>query len=143
MFNELNNFAFTRSSKEAFGFYCAYFLLIVLGAGVFSGAVGELFLPDMDPERSFELGQRIGAVVALIACMFLAYRILDSKQLIKNFSSYAYLAVTALCALLGGALLGMIPVAYLTTKSPAKVGENEPSPSVNPPASQSNLSEKS
>lgn len=116
MFNELTNFALTRGSKEAFGFYCAYFLLIIIGAMAFSAAVGGLFFQNMNPEHGFLLGQRIGAVVALIACMFLAYRVLESKQLMKNFSSYMYLVATALFALLGGALLGMIPVAYLTTK---------------------------
>lgn len=124
MFNELTNFAFARSTKEAFGFYLAYFLLIVVSAGVLSGIAGILFFPDIDPEQGFELGQRIGAVVALISCMFLSMHVLRSKKLSNNFSSYIFFAATAALAFLGGALLGMIPVAYLTTKKSA--GESLP-----------------
>jgi hypothetical protein len=119
MLKELTNFVLIRTGKEAFVFYCTYLLLIIIGVIALSGTIDLLFGIDASSEKNYIINQRIGTMSVLLICTFLAYRILESKNLVNNYSSYLFLATTAALAFLGGALLGMLPVAYLTTRRPA------------------------
>lgn len=119
MLSELTNFALIRTGKEAFVFYCTYLLLILIGIIALSGTIDLLFGIDTNSEKYFMISQRIGTICVLLICIFLAYRILQTKNLMNNYSSYLFLATTAALAFLGGALLGMLPVAYLTTRKSA------------------------
>lgn len=111
MLRELINFASVRSGKDAFVFYCVYFLFIILIVTTLSRAF-HLFLPEVGAV------QYISILTTLILCEFLAYQILARKKIADNFNLYFFLVLTAILVILGGPLLGMIPVAYLTTMYP-------------------------
>lgn len=119
MFNELTNFKLVRSVKEAFGFYCTYFLLTMLGMLLLSRTLKSFLLSDITPESTLFV-QLFGTLIALIACLFLAYRILRSKKLVSNPPFLVYLSLTALLTVLGGLPLGMFLVAHLTTIDPGE-----------------------
>jgi len=119
MFNELTNFKLVRSVKEAFGFYCAYFLLTMVGMLILSRTIKSFLVSSITPESALS-GQFFGTLIALCICLFLAYRILESKKLVSNPTFYVYLVLTALLVVLGGLPLGMFLVAYLTTIYPGE-----------------------
>jgi len=117
MFTKPFDLGFTRSAKQAIGFYILWLILIVSLAGLVSAA----FFPFFSNETSnFEagLGLKIGASFAIIADTMLAFWVLKSKKAFTFFN--VLLAILAgVLSIFGGALLGLIPVAYLTTRSSA------------------------
>ncbi len=115
---ELTNFALVRSVREAFFFYCVYMLLISIGVIALSRTVEFIFGIEVNAEKNLLISRHIGTIGVLLICAFLAYRILARKKLNNTNFAYLFLAITAVLAFLEGALLGMIPVAYLTTRMP-------------------------
>lgn len=111
MFRNLTDFSYKRSLKEAIGFYLGYLLLIVL-ASMILGGVSGLVLGD----RSTEVGFRIGNLVAVITVLTLSFVILSKKDLLANFGMILVALLSGILAFFGGALLGLIPTAYLSTK---------------------------
>lgn len=65
---------------------------------------------------SYELGFRYGNILAIVATLGLSYAILSKKNLLNNFKFILLGLLSGILAFLGGALLGLIPVAYFTTK---------------------------
>lgn len=110
MFKNLTDLKYTRTSKEAFGFYLAYLLLTVILSATF-GAILGLFLGD----SAVDLGHSLGTLVAVIISMGLALYLLKIKKL-KSFKYLLIACVAGLLSLFGGGLLGLIPASYLTTK---------------------------
>lgn len=124
MFNKLFDFSYVRTSIQAIGFYIAYFLIIVVLAMVIGGIYGAL---STSSENSFNIGIKIGAYVAIINVIILSFLILNSKKLFTPLNLILALVSVGL-AYFGGALLGLIIVAYFTT-----LGQ-KPAVSTTPPA---------
>ena len=117
MFTKLTDFSYTRSIKEALGFYLAYLLLgIILGAII--GALYASFSLESSADftEGYIAGQKAGAVVAIAYPLVLSYLVLSKKKLLGNFGYLLLGLLSAILAIFGGALLGLVPAAYLTTK---------------------------
>lgn len=111
MFSKLANFDFKRTAKQAFGFYISYLLLCMVIGGVVGGTAGLL-----SPENSNQVAYIAGQIVAVVYVMILGILIAVKRSIIKSFSVVFLLAFTALISVFFGALGGLIPVAFLTTK---------------------------
>jgi len=112
MFNNLTNFGYQRSAKEAVGFYIAY-LVLFLFAGVILTVVGALIT---SPNNPFEFGVLIGSIVASISSLGVSFLILKEKKLLGNFGCILLFLLSGLLAFFVGGIVGLIPAAYLTTK---------------------------
>lgn len=119
MFQKLVEFDYQRSFKEAFGFYLAYLLVVILLGGLMGGAVG-IFITS---EEALFLTMRMGALAAVITSLVLSFLILKEKNLLGDFKYIVAGLMSGILALFGGGLLGLIPVAFLTTQE-KKVEEN-------------------
>ncbi len=111
MFANLTVFSYKRDLKEAVGFYIFYLILVALLGGLLAGVFGLIIGND-----SFEAGLWFGTVVAMIFSLVLSFLILYKKNLLGNFVYILIALASFLLPLLGGGLLGLIPVAYLSTK---------------------------
>lgn len=76
MFTKLTDFRHTRTPKEAIGFYIAYFIIIIVTAMIAGAIVGV--------GNNIELAAKVGMAIAIIACMFLSYMIVQKKNLMNN-----------------------------------------------------------
>jgi hypothetical protein len=112
MFKHLTDFAYKRSFKEAIGFYLAYLFLIILLAALLGGLMGLI----AGQEDSFEFGLRVGNIVAIVVTMGISLLILRKKGFLGNFGYIILIILSGLLAFFGGGLLGLIPVAFLTTR---------------------------
>ncbi|BFM14966.1 hypothetical protein R50073_11490 [Maricurvus nonylphenolicus] len=110
MFSKLTEFNAQRSIKEAVGFYLAYFILFLLLGFTVGGIIGVL-----NPDQAYEVGVKVGQIMAVIMCCALAVTIVFKKSLQSSFKCIALAVMAALLSILLGALGGLIPIAYLTT----------------------------
>ena len=106
MFKNLFVFEKERNVKEAFGFYLAYLLLIILLGALLGG-----FLAN-----GFEEGVAIGSYSAIGFCLVLSFTVLFKKNQQNNFGLVLVAFLSGPGAFLLGGLLGLVPTAYLTTK---------------------------
>jgi hypothetical protein len=105
MFSKLTNFGIERTSKQAFGFYIAYFFLIVLGCGI----SGALFADD------FKSGTVVGQRASCVLCLMLCITVCNGKRN-WSFKAYVMIALSGVLGVVLGALGGCIPIAYMTTQ---------------------------
>jgi hypothetical protein len=70
MFKNLMEFGYTRTKKEALGFYLAYLLFFGLISGL-SGAVVGSFSPEQSFKSAFQAGLKQGAFIAMIMSLVL------------------------------------------------------------------------
>jgi ABC-type dipeptide/oligopeptide/nickel transport system permease subunit len=113
MFTHLTDLQYQRTAKQALGFYLAYFVLFLLIAGIVGALVA---LSSTQQQNIVELSTRMGILTAVIACTALGLLIVYKKHLVGHFPSLLIAVASGVCALFGGALLGLLPVAYLTTR---------------------------
>lgn len=111
MFKNLTNFGYQRNTKEAIGFYLAYFLLVVLVCVILGALVGLIV-----PSSSFNTGLILGTALAVIASIGISILILKEKNLLGSFPLLLLALLAGILAIFIGALGGFIPVAYLTTR---------------------------
>lgn len=112
MFKNLFNFSYKRSLIEAIGFYIAYLVTIILGSAVLAALLGLV----TGNENSFGFGFRIGNIVAIITSLSLSFIILKNRNLFGNFFYTLLFLLSGLLAYLGGGILGLIPVSFLSTR---------------------------
>jgi hypothetical protein len=114
MFIKLFEFSFTRNTKQAIGFYIAWFVILAVASGLFSAAVIP-FLGGTTFREGFSEGVKIGSSFVIIADTFFAFWIVKSK---RSFSvtNVALAFLAGALSIFGGAVLGLIPIAYLTTR---------------------------
>ncbi len=122
-------FGVKRTVKQAFVFYLAYLLLMSL-VGIILSMIIVQFLPTncVDFKTCFEEGYEqsspivntIGLILSIIAPLLLSFLILKEKKLLSNFK---YILLALLSGIMGifGFAIGLIPVAYLTTRKSAKM----------------------
>lgn len=111
MFNNLTDFSYKRSIKEAIGFYIAYWFSFGL-MGFLLGLFMSFFIRNL----SFESGMGVGTIMSMVLCPLLSFLIMKSKNLLGNFIYIILLILSSILAFFGGGLLGLIPVAFLTTR---------------------------
>jgi hypothetical protein len=116
MFEKLGNFELERSVKQAFGFYISYLLL-----GFMIGFVVGFLAVTLYPEFALQVGTRVGQITGVIYCFSLALIIAFKKSLLSSFKVMVLIVLSSLIAVFLGALGGLIPVAYLTTRSSESV----------------------
>lgn len=121
MFNHLADLAYTRSVKEAIGFYLAYLLLIII-----AGAIAGFLFGGVDTLSSFYAGVNIGTIVAVLASLILTYMLFAAKKRTKTFASLLLTLLAGFFAMLGGGVLGLIIPAYVTTTGAKKKKKRKP-----------------
>jgi hypothetical protein len=114
IFKDLLLFEKERTPKEALGFYLCYLLLTAL-----LGSLVAFLFADRDSSMSFEqqfqAGAEMGQYFAVIFCLVLSFMILYKKKKLQNFGYVLVGILSGVCAIFLGGLLGLVPVAYLTT----------------------------
>lgn len=118
IFQELTNFRYKRNLKQAFGFYLAYLVLLMLVAALFGG-----FLSLIVGNGTFEFGLRVGNMVAVLTSVGISILVLRDKGLLGRFRNIVLVLIAGVLAYFAGGLLGLILVAYFTTLVP--VGDSE------------------
>ena len=117
MFTRLTDLGFKRSPLQAVGFYLAYSLLGVLISGL-AGLLAAAF-GFVEPDDFSSLAQ-VGAAVIIPFCVAMAIGIGVKKDIALEFKMLVFYVITAICAVLLGALLGLVIPAYLTTLDSVK-----------------------
>lgn len=110
MFKRLTDLEYNRKATEAFGFYLAYLLLILI-----AGAIAEYLFGGLDSIHGFFAGVNIATVVAVISCITLSYLIFKRKKLTNSFSSLLLSLLSGFLAIIGWAFLGLVIPAIVTT----------------------------
>jgi len=106
MFKKLVDFDYKRTTKEALGFYLAYLLLnFVVGA-----VIGTL------AQQDFSTSWTLGSYGAVVTQFILGILIIRNRNLYKNFVYIILVLLSVGLSYWGGGLLGLIPLAYLTTR---------------------------
>jgi hypothetical protein len=124
MFGNLFNYSIKRNKIEAFGFYVTYTFGIMLLAVIIPSIFPNLFNSSAHPQtygEGYDIGVQQGMRIAAISCAILSQIVIASKGL--NRWSFKYISITLLSSILGfvgGALLGVIPIAWMTTKPTLK-----------------------
>lgn len=113
MFQELINFKYKRTRKQAFGFYIFYLIIGGLLGGIIS-ALAQLN-SGADAQTQFNLGLKIGFVVSIIFCPVLSLLQLINKKLHKSALAILLFLLTFVCTILMGSLLGCVCPAILST----------------------------
>ena len=119
MFNNLINLAYRRNKKEALGFYIASLFLFTAIGALAASAYALLTGTHMQnlSDALTSRGEQIGMIIIAISSAGLAIAILSAKK--ESRYGFALLALAGgVLSLFGGALLGFIIPAYLTTRAP-------------------------
>lgn len=116
MFKNLFDFTYRRTVKEAFGFYLAYLLLILISGIILGGTLGGFFTTEDTFEAGYDFGLKIGIFFAVIVCLYISISLVVKKKLYTNFGFVLLSLCSGILALFGGALLGLIIPTYFTTR---------------------------
>jgi hypothetical protein len=111
MFGHLTDFGYRRTFVEAIGFYLAY---LVTGM-IFSGILG-MVAGLVNASFGFDGGLTLGATVAIGICPVLVFMILRAKGLLGHLGFLLVGVLSVAGAIVGGLLLGLVFVAFLTTR---------------------------
>lgn len=117
MFSQFSDLKSKRSGWQAFGFYLFYLILLMIGGGALSFFLAP-FSNAVTEAEAFEFGAMIGARFAMIAIPVLTYLVIKAKGYASDFSYLLVVVLSLILAILAGGLLGLIPVAYITTFEP-------------------------
>ena len=116
MFKNLFDLSVKRSGLEILGFYLVYSILGALIAGIICGFVIAILHPEA---KTFEAGAQLavvyGPVMAILYGVIIAILIIASKKIFNSFKAVLLTIIAVPLLYLGGASIGMIPVAYLTS----------------------------
>lgn len=117
MFKNITDYAYQRSKKEAFGFYLAY----LLGGIVLGGIAGGLsaVVTGASGEDAFHVSLRAGTAVGVLYSMALSVIVIKNKKLSSGLD-YSMVLIAGIVALFIGSLGGVIPAAWLTTRTNGK-----------------------
>ena len=128
MFKDLMVLEKQRTWKEAFGFYLAYCVLLLVLAFIWGMVVVLVWFPltgtPIDSPEATERSIPLGAALAPMWCGLLASLVLERKGHLRSFK-FALIGVLSVGLAGGwGVVYGMVPTAYLTTIKP----EGPPAP---------------
>ncbi len=117
MFGRLSDFEYQRTPVQALGFYLAYLVTGVVFMAVL-GAIAGLIVPNF----GFEGGLTLGTVGAVIVSPIMALLVLRAKGLFGHIGFLLVALLSGVSAAFGGLLLGLIFVAFLTTRPSQSAG---------------------
>jgi len=109
-FESLYDLSQERTAKQAFAFYFVYFIVLIC-LGAISGIITSVVFGGNN-ETVFV----VGSVLGIFCCVGLAVFICIKKSILKSYKSVGIIIVTLVSSAIFGALLGLIPVSYLTTR---------------------------
>ncbi|MCC7370742.1 MAG: hypothetical protein IT306_20140 [Chloroflexi bacterium] len=127
MFQHLNAFGHQRTFWQAFGFYLVYLIAGILGIAMLS-AVAGLVVMAAGGVYGFEQGLTFGAVLAVVGSTLLSLVVLRAKGLLRHAGYLLVALLAGASATLGGLILGLIFVAFLTTRPSATTLEGQSRP---------------
>ncbi|MFA5840078.1 MAG: hypothetical protein WC890_05410 [Candidatus Margulisiibacteriota bacterium] len=110
MFKNLGDLAYKRVGWEILGFYLAYLGLIILLAILIGAIGGSMGVIDAGG------GIQLGTIVAVISCLVLSFLLIQKKNALGNFPYILLAILSGILAVIGGGLLGLIPIAYLSSR---------------------------
>jgi len=116
IFYELTDLSKNRSFIQALGFYLAYLFLFAL-LGALAGTIQGVVIPEASFEAGYMSGVRIGALLSVVVSPLFALLVLYQKKQLNNFGYIILVVVSGILAGFGGFLMGLIPVAFLTTRN--------------------------
>lgn len=125
MFKKLTDFSYKRNRKEAVGFYFAYlFLALIIGA-----VVGALLGTSSDVktfQEGFEASSQSSVlpVVTVTYVAIISALVFVKRKLHRKFRYILLIVVNCFLAILGGAILGLIIPAVMTTKEESSSEDN-------------------
>jgi len=111
MFQEIMNFNYQRSAKQAFGWYLMY-LLIGIVIGLVSGYVAAIAAKSFD--EGFNIGRMAGQLSAVPYNILLGTLLIWHRQ--KDAPNLLLALAGAVLSTVSGAIGGLIPLAYLSTR---------------------------
>ena len=113
MFENLKDFKYIRSGKQAFGFYLAYNFLCFVILTVICALAETLGLLGDTKDLAYANGQKLVWVLGPVYCMVMAYLVAYKKGL--GVKPIILMAASAGILSLLSVFAGMIAPAYLTT----------------------------
>jgi drug/metabolite transporter (DMT)-like permease len=122
MFQHLTDFAYQRTKKQALGFYLAYLALIIAIGGLLG-----IFIQATSPSQKDMIGTiySAGSLLAILAPFLLALTVAVSKRIYTQVSVILVILLSGVLGSLAGGMLGLIPVAYLTTRENKNKGTRQ------------------
>lgn len=113
MFEDIFEMGVVRSRRQAIGFYL-FFAISTIIAAMIAGALFGLWFGYIGA-----LATNIGVTIAMVASLLLGFMVVKAKS-IFNAQTVILVLLAGVLSFFGGVVLGLIPVAYLTTL-PSKV----------------------
>jgi TIR domain len=110
MFGEIMNFNYQRSAKQAFGWYVMYVLVGIVIGGVCGYLVG-LFVKE---DEGFNIGRLAGQFSAVPFNILLGTLLIWHRK--KDAPNLLLVLAGAILSAVGGALGGLIPLAFLSNR---------------------------
>jgi TIR domain len=110
MFGEIMNFNYQRSAGQAFGWYLMY-VLVGLVIGAVSGYLAGLFVKEDD---GYHIGRLAGQFSAVPLNILLGTLLIRHRK--KNAPNLLLVLAGAILSAIGGALGGLIPLAFLSNR---------------------------
>lgn len=102
---------------QAVGFYLAWGALTLVVVGILGFLFGlTLITAQMPTSQIATTAMHIGTFLAFVATVVIACKIAVAKKNLRETKTIILIVLTGLLTLLGGALLGFIIPAYLTTR---------------------------
>ena len=115
LFRRLTDLSYQRTITWAIVFYVVYFLLFLF-IGIIVWAIAEL--SSNTEAEALQMASRLGITTVTIASAVLAFLVARKKNLLRQPIASVVIILAGICAMFGGALLGLLPIAYLTMKEP-------------------------
>lgn len=116
MFKNLFDLSIKRKGMEILGFYLVYSILGAVVAGIICGFVIAMLHPEA---KTFEDGTQLalvyGPVMAILYGVVISIAIISAKNIFNSFYAVLLTIIAVPLLYFGGASLGMIPVAFLTS----------------------------
>lgn len=111
MFQEIFKFSYQRNGLQAVGWYIVILVILLLVIAIFSALFG--FGGPTNNWNEFISGMRFGVRIAVVAVLILGILLIKDRP--KNVKNVLLLLGAAAITAFLGAVLGLIPLAVLTT----------------------------
>lgn len=118
MFKKLIDLSFQRTRLQAVGFYVAHVVLIALIGSLMAGIFGK-FSSASNFQEGFQLGVKVGSIVAFILSITFSFSVVRAKN-IFSYGTILLIVLSGILSLFLGAVGGLLPTAYLTTRESKK-----------------------
>jgi Na+/H+-translocating membrane pyrophosphatase len=119
MFRSIFNLGKKRNKIEAFYFYLIYLVLFLMSILVWSTilhAALNIYDPNIDQMKSFNIGQQVGRLYTIIILMVFSFLIVKAKNSLKEFSAIFFIFLSGIVGFYLSGLIGLMIVSFLTTR---------------------------